>query len=182
MAEASQPIPMETLEAAIDNFHIVDIDIAPPPQAVEPEKPAQEEPSEYGRDSAGWLDPETGQFALDFDVSSMRIARPIYDIDDDRYWEPETDDEMVEEALRYAGWDDDDLAEALARRMELRDEEESGYTRGWEASDVRRAVPSWIARNLTSPLMRRKRRRLLKPGLRRRRVADGFLSTIALMP
>lgn len=152
VAEASQPIPMETLEAAIDNFHIVDIDIAPPPQAVEPEKPAQEEPSEYGRDSAGWLDPETGQFALDFDVSSMRIARPIYDIDDDRYWEPETDDEMVEEALRYAGWDDDDLAEALARRMELRDEEESGYTRGWEASDVRRAVPSWIARNFDKPI------------------------------
>ena len=151
-AEVSQPIPMETLEAAIDNFHIVDIDIAPPPPTEEPETPAQEEPAEYGRDSAGWLDPETGQFALDFDVSSMRIARPIYDIDDDRYWEPETDDEKAAEALRYAGWEDDDVAEALAKRMELRDEEESGYTQGWVASDVRHAVPSWIARNFDKPI------------------------------
>lgn len=75
--EPSQPIPMATLEETIDNFHIVDIDIAPPPAPpVEAEQLSGEEPAGYGRDSAGWLDPDTGQFALDFDAYRAPHIQP----------------------------------------------------------------------------------------------------------
>lgn len=152
--EPSQPIPMATLEEAIDNFHIVDIDIAPPPAPpVEAEQLSGEEPAEYGRDSAGWLDPDTGQFALDFDVSSMRIERPIYSLDDDRYWEPETDVDMVREALMYAGWDDEDVDEVLEwRRNMLSDLEEEGQDVSEEMKAVGYSSLTWITRNFDKPL------------------------------
>lgn len=152
--EPSQPIPMATLEEAIDNFHIVDIDIAPPPAPpVEAEQLSGEEPAGYGRDSAGWLDPDTGQFALDFDVSSMRIERPIYSLDDDRYWEPETDVDMVREALMYAGWDDEDVDEVLEwRRNMLSDLEEEGQDVSEEMKAVGYSSLTWITRNFDKPL------------------------------
>lgn len=152
--EPSQPIPMATLEEAIDNFHIVDIDIAPPPAPpVEAEQLSGEEPAEYGRDSAGWIDPDTGQFALDFDVSSMRIERPIYSLDDDRYWEPETDVDMVREALMYAGWDDEDVDEVLEwRRNMLSDLEEEGQDVSEEMKAVGYSSLTWITRNFDKPL------------------------------
>lgn len=152
--EPSQPIPMATLEEAIDNFHIVDIDIAPPPAPpVEAEQLSGEEPAGYGRDSAGWLDPDTGQFALDFDVSSMRIERPIYSLDDDRYWEPETDVDMAREALMYAGWDDEDVDEVLEwRRNMLSDLEEEGQDVSEEMKAVGYSSLTWITRNFDKPL------------------------------
>lgn len=152
--EPSQPIPMATLEEAIDNFHIVDINIAPPPAPpVEAEQLSGEEPAEYGRDSAGWIDPDTGQFALDFDVSSMRIERPIYSLDDDRYWEPETDVDMVREALMYAGWDDEDVDEVLEwRRNMLSDLEEEGQDVSEEMKAVGYSSLTWITRNFDKPL------------------------------
>lgn len=152
--EPSQPIPMATLEEAIDNFHIVDIDIAPPPAPpVEAEQLSGEEPAEYGRDSAGWIDPDTGQFALDFDVSSMRIERPIYSLDDDRYWEPETDVDMAREALMYAGWDDEDVDEVLEwRRNMLSDLEEEGQDVSEEMKAVGYSSLTWITRNFDKPL------------------------------
>ena len=152
--EPSQPIPMATLEEAIDNFHIVGIDIAPPPAPpVEAEQLSGEEPAEYGRDSAGWIDPDTGQFALDFDVSSMRIERPIYSLDDDRYWEPETDVDMVREALMYAGWDDEDVDEVLEwRRNMLSDLEEEGQDVSEEMKAVGYSSLTWITRNFDKPL------------------------------
>lgn len=152
--EPSQPIPMATLEEAIDNFHIVDIDIAPPPTPpVEAEQLSTEEPAEYGRDSAGWIDPDTGQFALDFDVSSMRIERPIYSLDDDRYWEPETDVDMAREALMYAGWDDKDVDEVLEwRRNMLSDLEEEGQDVSEEMKAVGYSSLTWITRNFDKPL------------------------------
>lgn len=152
--EPSQPIPMATLEEAIDNFHIVDIDIAPPPAPpVEAEQLSGEEPAGYGRDSAGWLDPDTGQFALDFDVSSMRIERPIYSLDDDRYWEPETDVDMVRGALMYAGWDDEDVDEVLEwRRNMLSDLEEEGQDVSEEMKAVGYSSLTWITRNFDKPL------------------------------
>ncbi len=152
--EPSQPILMATLEEAIDNFHIVDINIAPPPAPpVEAEQLSGEEPAEYGRDSAGWIDPDTGQFALDFDVSSMRIERPIYSLDDDRYWEPETDVDMVREALMYAGWDDEDVDEVLEwRRNMLSDLEEEGQDVSEEMKAVGYSSLTWITRNFDKPL------------------------------
>lgn len=152
--EPSQPIPMATLEEAIDNFHIVDINIAPPPAPpVEAEQLSGEEPAEYGRGSAGWIDPDTGQFALDFDVSSMRIERPIYSLDDDRYWEPETDVDMVREALMYAGWDDEDVDEVLEwRRNMLSDLEEEGQDVSEEMKAVGYSSLTWITRNFDKPL------------------------------
>lgn len=152
--EPSQPIPMATLEEAIDNFHIVGIDIAPPPAPpVEAEQLSGEEPAEYGRDSAGWIDPDTGQFALDFDVSSMRIERPIYSLDDDRYWEPETDVDMVREALMYAGWNDEDVDEVLEwRRNMLSDLEEEGQDVSEEMKAVGYSSLTWITRNFDKPL------------------------------
>lgn len=152
--EPAQPISMATLEEAIDNFHVVDIDIAPPPAPpVETEQPAQEEPAEHGRDSAGWLDPDTGQFALDFDVSSMRIARPVYDLDDDRYWEPETDAERIKEALAYAGWDEKEVFEVLEwRRNMLEDLEAEGNDVSEELKAVEYSPLTWITRNFDKPL------------------------------
>lgn len=152
--EPAQPIPMATLEEAIDNFHIVDIDIAPPPTPpVETEQPVQSEPVEHGRDSAGWLDPDTGQFALDFDVSSMRIARPVYELDDDRYWEPETDAERIKEALAYAGWDEKELDEVLEwRRNMLEDLEAEGNDVSEELKAVEYSPLTWITRNFDKPL------------------------------
>jgi hypothetical protein len=102
------------------------------------------------RDRGGWINPEDGQFTFDFDVSAMRIERPMHDLGSGMYWEPETYEQMVDEAVKYASWDKDELRRSFEEQAELDDSGLDGYMTG--PGHPNRVLDGWIMRNINKPV------------------------------
>lgn len=102
------------------------------------------------RDRGGWINPEDGQFTFDFDVSAMRIERPMHDLGSGMYWEPETYEQMVDEAVKYASWDEEELCRSFVAQAELDDSGLDGYMP--VSGHANSVLDGWVMRNIDKPV------------------------------